>query len=227
MSSDPATIGRLSRLGFDWMCLDAQHGHFDDRAIDASLAARRDDTVPVHVRVAAADPWLIGRALDSGAAGIIVPMVNTADEAAAVVSAAYYPPIGVRSWGPFLGAVDRAVLPPAEANVSIEISVMIETADALHRVEEIAATSGIHGLFVGPFDLAIALGIELDDLLADTTEQSPLRRIVSATERQGIVAGAFAGSPERATILIDHGFTFVAVATDEVLMQLGARAALN
>jgi 4-hydroxy-2-oxoheptanedioate aldolase len=227
LASDPDRAAALTRLGFDWVALDAQHGQFDDRAMQRVFTARRDDSVPVHVRVRSRDAGLIGRTLDVGAAGVIVPMVNSAGQARDVVAAAMYPPLGIRSWGPFLGASDRATRAPHEANAEVRIAVMIETAEAVENVDEIAGVQGVDTLFVGPFDLAIALGVPLDDLLADTSPTSPLARILSAAERHGIVAGAFAGTPERARTLGALGFTFVAIATDALLLEAGARAVLG
>lgn len=211
-----------SRLGFDWLCLDAQHGSYDDAALRSALAGRRDDSVPVWVRVRSGDASLIGRALDAGAVGIIVPVVDSPEQAVDIAAATRYPPLGRRSWGPYLA--DRIDAPPPEvANERVRLAVMIETATALDAVELIAAVEGVDMLFVGPFDLAIALGMELEALLSD---RSVLPRIVEAAARAGIAAGAFAGTPERALRLAALGFTTVAVATDVVLLERGATAVL-
>jgi 4-hydroxy-2-oxoheptanedioate aldolase len=224
ISGDPSAAAQLSTLGFDWLCLDAQHGRFDDASVGATLAARRDDSVPVWVRVLSTDAALIGRALDAGATGVIVPMVNTAEQAAAVVSASKYPPIGVRSWGPFLGAYDRDTALPDAANASTSCAVMIETSEALENVDAIAATPGVDMLFVGPFDLAIALGVPLAELLSDG---SALRAISDAARGHGVRAGAFAGTPERAAELAAHGYDVIAIATDAELTARGAAAVLS
>ncbi len=224
---DPGSVGPLSELGFDWIALDAQHGRWTDETMQAALAARRNPACAVHVRVRSLDAGLIGRALDAGADGIIVPLVDTGAGARAAVDAALYPPLGRRSWGPFLGAYDRRVPDTAEANSRVRLSVMIETADGLRSAAAIAATPGVDGLFVGPFDLAIALGMPLDELLADTAPDSPLSTVVSAASAAGVAAGAFGGTPERAALLAERGFSFVAVATDTLLFERGARSALG
>ena len=209
----------LEALGFDWIGIDAQHGHHDDRSIRDILSLRREPRATVLVRVAANDATLIGRALDAGADGVIVPLVSSPEEAAAAVAAAHHPPKGNRSWGPLAGYEIDPARPPMCA-------VMVETADALEHVSEIAATEGVDMIFVGPFDLSLALGMEVNELIADTSESSPLRRIVAACTEAGIIAGAFAGAPERAVHLREHGFEWIAVDTDAGVLALGAASAL-
>ena len=216
---DVRMTAALEGLGFDWVGIDAQHGHHDDRSIRDILSLRREPKATILVRVAANDLTLIGRALDAGADGVIVPLVSTADEAAAAVAAAHHPPKGIRSWGPLAGYDIDPSRPPLCA-------VMVETADALDQVAAIASTPGVDMIFVGPFDLSLALGLEVNELIADTSESSPLRRIVAACRDAGIIAGAFAGAPERAVHLREHGFDWIAVDTDTGLLALGAAGAL-
>ena len=226
VAGEPLIAAHLTRLGFDWLCLDQQHGRFDDARTDAVLTHRRDDSVPVYVRVRALDAGLIGRALDAGAAGVIVPLVESVEQARAAVAACRYPPIGARSWGPNLGATDRTPPSAATANDDVRVWVMIETAAALEQVEAIAAVPGVDGLFVGPFDLSIALGLQVDAMIADDSPTAPLRRILAAASAAGIAAGAFGGEPARGAVLASLGFTFVAITTDLGLLELGSSAAL-
>ncbi|MBK4346229.1 HpcH/HpaI aldolase family protein [Lacisediminihabitans changchengi] len=226
VAGEPFIAAQLTRLGFDWLCLDQQHGRFDDSRTDAVLTHRRDDAVPVYVRVRALDAGLIGRALDAGAAGVIVPLVESVEQARAAVAASRYPPVGTRSWGPNLGAPDRMPATATTANSEIQVWVMIETATALEHVEAIAAVPGVDGLFVGPFDLAIALGVQVDAMIADDSLTAPLRRILAAASEAGISAGAFGGAPARGAVLASMGFAFVAIATDTGLLELGSSAAL-
>jgi 4-hydroxy-2-oxoheptanedioate aldolase len=216
---DVRMTAALEGLGFDWVGIDAQHGHHDDRSVRDILSLRREPKATILVRVAANDPALIGRALDAGADGVIVPLVSNPAEAAAAVAAAHHPPTGTRSWGPLVGYDIDPSRPPLCA-------VMVETADALDHVEAIAATAGVDMIFVGPFDLSLGLGLELSELIADTTDSSPLQRIIAACRSAGIIAGAFAGAPERAVHLREHGFDWVAVDTDAGLLALGAASAM-
>ncbi|MBG6182268.1 4-hydroxy-2-oxoheptanedioate aldolase [Arthrobacter sp. CAN_A214] len=218
---EPRTAAELEHAGFDWLGLDAQHGHFDDRALRDSFALRRDREATVLVRVAANDPTLIGRALDAGADGVIVPLVDTAEHAESAVAAAHYPPRGRRSWGPLPGT-------PAGSGTVVPVpfcAVMVETALAVENLDAIAATPGLDMLFVGPFDLSLALGLDVDDLLSDRSEHAPLPTIVRACRTAGIPAGAYAGSPDRTRALQEQGFAWIAVATDTGVLHQGSAAA--
>lgn len=229
MLGSPAAAAVLATAGADWLVLDAQHGRFDDSTIGDALAvlAGMPAAPPTFVRVADGAPWLIGRALDAGADGVIVPMVHDAAAAASAARACRYPPLGERSWGQLAGTVGRAVVPPAEANAAVQCAVMVETAQAVARVDEIAATSGIDMIFVGPFDLSLSLGTDVDALLADRAADNPLDAIVAACHRHGVSAGAFAGSPQRAEQLLSRGFDTIAVAVDTAVLAEGAASMLS
>lgn len=223
-----ATLGetRLTRelagAGFGWVALDAQHGHFDDRSLREALLHRPAGSAPMLVRVGANDPALIGRALDAGADGVVVPLVDSVADALAASSASHYPPLGTRSWGPLHGS--RPVHAPggdAGPHAVPLCAVLIETAAGLDAARDIAAVDGVDMLFVGPFDLSLALGLQVDELLAATDDDAPLPRIVRACRDAGITAGAYAGSPERAALLAASGFHWIASTTDTALLALG------
>ncbi len=222
--TDEIVIHTIGRAGYDWLCIDEQHGGAsagDSMRLLAATAAAGAQTL---VRVAWNRPELIGRALDSGAVGVIVPMVQSASEAANAVRASRYAPLGQRSWGPARSGYSLAGPETAEANDRSVCLVMIETPDAVERVAEIAAVNGLDGIFVGPFDLSIALGLPVDDLLADDSPDSPLSRVISACRDKGITPGAYDGSLARARVLAERGFTMLAVSTDTDLL---ARAATD
>lgn len=224
---EPLTVVQVARGGPAWLALDAQHGAFDDAAVVATMVAFAavHERPPVAVRVAGLADSLIGRALDAGADIVIVPMVETAEQARAAVRAAHYPPLGQRSWGPMgdLWGAD----PPSSAEASTALWVMIETQAGLEAVDEILRVSGVAGVFVGPFDLAIGLGMELTDLIAAERPTDPLPRIAAAARRAGKGAGAFAGDPERGAQLRALGFDRVAIATDQSLIARGLAAILG
>lgn len=223
MLGEPRTTAELERSGLDWVVLDAQHGHFDDRAVRETLALRRERLVPVLVRVRDNDAGLIGRALDAGADGVIVPLVETAGQAEAAVAAASYPPSGSRSWGPLRGlertdGVDGSAPEPL-------IVVMVETAGGLSAVDAIAATPGIDMVLVGPNDLALSLGTTVDALIADESPESPLRTVVGACRDAGVLPGAFGATEERAAGMARLGFEWVVAALDIDLLGFGATVA--
>ncbi len=217
----PAVAAVMASAEPDWLVLDAQHGRFDDAAVvdTLSLLAGAPNRPRTVVRVAAGSPWLIGRALDAGADGVIVPMVQNAEQAALAASACRYPPLGSRSWGPLDGAYGRTPASAADANERIECAVMVETAEAVAGVDEIAATPGVDMIFVGPFDLALSLGTDVPSLLGDSSPENPLDRIVAACRAHGVAAGAFAGSNELAAQLAARGFDTLAVAVDTMLLH--------
>ncbi|WP_298456760.1 HpcH/HpaI aldolase/citrate lyase family protein [uncultured Cellulomonas sp.] len=219
----PAAASVLAGLGADWLLLDAQHGLYDDRAVVESLAVlagpgRPGRTSPVLVRVPALDSAWIGRALDAGATGVLVPLVQDEHEAAAAARACRYPPAGGRSWGGW-GAVWGLDVPGTEdANREVMCAVMVETPSALDRVEAIAGTPGVDMVFVGPFDLSIALGTDHASLLADRSPDGPLARVIRACRAAGVHAGAYAGTLEAARALREHGFSWIATVTDAGLL---------
>ena len=219
---EPRTAIALEESGADWVCLDAQHGHFDDRSVRETMALRRQPNVPMLVRLLSDDGAAIGRALDSGADGVIVPMVESALQAANVVRASLHAPRGGRSFGPMTGIGYHTTGGYPESTPLI--AVMIETATGLENLEDIAATEGLDMLFVGPYDLALSLGTDMDTLIGDTGPESPLTRIIDACSAADLIPGAFGGTPIRARRLLEQGFSWVSNCVDTTLIQEGFRA---
>lgn len=215
---DPMVAARVASGGFDWVCVDRQHAPIDEGDLTEIARATAGSAAALHVRVRANTAAEIGFALDVGARVVIVPMVDTAEEAREAARAALYPPEGRRSWGQ-VSAAWSEVVPPAEANARTGVWAMIETPDGLENCRAIAATPGISGLFVGPFDLALGLGTSRDELLAASGPGSPLFRIADAAQSAGIAAGAYAGDPRSAEALSTAGFTHLAIATDIALLD--------
>ncbi len=177
------------------------------------------------VRVSKNDSALIGKLCDAGADGIIVPMVNTAEEAAAAVAATRYPPRGVRSFGPHGPALRGQSLTQLGDRVSV--FAMIETADGLKNVDEIAAVAGLAGIYVGPADLSIGLGFE--PMKAFTSDQlvEPLSRIRKACENNGIILGMHQANPTTSITWIGRGVRFATITSDAGLVMTGAAAAVR
>lgn len=223
---DPLVAHSVAAAGFDWFCLDEQHGNASGLHSAEALSAVAATGTHTLVRVAWNRPELIGRALDSGADGVIVPMVQSAQEAQLAARAVRYAPVGERSWGPGRMGYAHAARGPEEANDATACLAMVETPRAVERVSEIAAVDGVDGIFVGPYDLSIAYGTDMDALLADHSEHSPLTRVAEACRANGVVAGGYAGSLERAKSLVAHGFTMVVVAADTELLLTAARSAV-
>jgi 2-keto-3-deoxy-L-rhamnonate aldolase RhmA len=213
------------RAGYDYVGIDCQHSALDEA--DAALLLQR--TLPAEpatiVRVSKNDAALMGRLADAGADGIIVPMISTAQQAREAVQALSYPPAGVRSFGP-----TRADLPAgdlAEMTARVSLFVMIETAEGLANVEEIAQVPGLAGVYVGPADLSIGLGME--PMRAFTTDQltEPLERIRQACEKAGIVLGMHQVDGASARRWIERGVRLATLGGDLGLFVAAARAELQ
>jgi 4-hydroxy-2-oxoheptanedioate aldolase len=215
----------LARLPLDGVCLDMQHGMIGFSDAVGLIAAINAAGRPAIVRTLWNDPATPGQAFDAGAACVIAPMVNSRAEAERLVRAAKYPPVGARSWGAY-GGIQASGLSPRdylrEANRLTMVFAMVETVEAVRNVEEIAATPGLDGLFVGPSDLSISLsnGAGIDKTGPDTI--AAMEKIAAAAKRNGLVCGAFAGDAPVIQTYLKLGYTFLAAAVDADLMRLGA-----
>ncbi len=211
--------------GFDWVVIDMQHGcmGYDD-ALAMIRAADLAGVCPV-VRVTVNEPGLIGRALDAGAMGIIIPMVNSPAEASRAVDACLYPPLGRRSLGPVRVATRDGPEYIGTANGRIAVIPMIETEDALANVDEIAATPGVSALFIGPFDLSLSLGLPPGDNDGIPAFDDALRRVLSACKRCG-VAAAVLSNAHVAPLRIEQGFQMISVTMDTVALGSASKATL-
>jgi 4-hydroxy-2-oxoheptanedioate aldolase len=212
---NPVSTERIARLGYDYVCADGQHGLMDYagmlRAMQAVDAA---GTAAGLIRVPVNDAAWIGRALDAGARGVVVPLVNTATEAAAAVRACRYPPVGARSYGPVRSGL-RVGPAPAEANDQVACIVMIETLDGLANVDDICATEGLDAVYVGPSDLTLAVGGSApgDPVVADKFADA-LSTVVAAARRAGVACGMHCPDGATAASRLDAGFTFATVSSD-------------
>lgn len=218
------SAAQFASAGWDSVTLDAQHGLFDDASVYAVLQALSPKTPRRYVRVPANEPWLVGRALDAGADGVIAPLVNSVEEAKRLADAAWYPPKGRRSFGPSLAAM-RAGGRPYEASFEdISVFAMIETAEALGAVERIADVEGVTGLYVGPNDLALAIGMGPGSDREEPRMLDAFRRIVEAAASAGKMAGIYCTSGAYARRMADLGFGMVTAASDTRCMTQAAAA---
>jgi 4-hydroxy-2-oxoheptanedioate aldolase len=187
---------------------------------------RRIEHVPIGtaVRLPNADAAPIGRVLDAGADAIIVAMIESADEAAAAVAATRYPPAGSRSFGPLrasLGA-DTAAL---EARVSV--FAMIETAAALTNVNDICAVPGLAGIYVGPADLAISMGVDATLATTDADVHAAIVGIHKAASAAGLVPAIHAGNGKVGHAMAEVGFQMITLAAESQALRRGAAAGLE
>ncbi|SDV03308.1 4-hydroxy-2-oxoheptanedioate aldolase [Microlunatus sagamiharensis] len=228
VTDNPVGTERLARTGYDYVALDLQHGLIGYSGMLGGLTAVDAAGQAVGlVRVEANLPTPIGKALDAGAAGVIVPLVNTAQDAAAAVAAAKYPPTGIRSYGPMRSAL-RVGPDPVDANESVVVLAMIETPQGLANVEEIAATPGLDGLYIGPSDLALAVGAARPGDPAKAAElEAAIGRVLAAAQASGVVPGIHTPSGDVARQRLEAGFRLVTVASDLTHLEAVARGHLD
>jgi 4-hydroxy-2-oxoheptanedioate aldolase len=216
----------MAHAGFDWVCIDMQHGVIDYQQMVGMLQAVSATAVTPLVRVPWNEPGIIGKTLDAGARGVIVPMVNTVEEAERAVWSCRYAPAGGRSYGPLRANYYAGFDYFDHANDDVLCIVMIETRDAVGRVDEILSVPGIDAVYVGPADLSITLGLPPapDHDAASFTDA--IARILESCLAHGVVPG-IAGNQKTAPKRVEQGFRLVEVASDARLLGVGAGAALQ
>lgn len=213
----------MAHQGFDSLTVDLQHGVVDyQTAVGMFQAIATTPVIPL-ARVPWNDPAWIMKVLDAGAYGIICPMISTRAQAEALVGACKYPPRGFRSWGPVRASLYAGADYGERANDELLVLPMIETAEALDNLDEILSVPGVDGVYVGPSDLSLALGLapRLDQTEAPVVEAQ--QRIVEACKRHGVVAGIHNATATYALDMIALGYRFVTLASDSRF--LAARAA--
>ena len=216
----------IGRAGFDWVCIDTQHGPIGLGDLVPMLQALDAAGVPALVRVAWNDRAAISHALDSGAIGVIVPMVNSADEAATAAAACRYAPAGARSYGPTRAALRDPAFQSDAANIAVLCFVQIETEEAIAHLDDIASTPGVDGLFVGPADLALSLGTPAGSLV-DERFRAATREVVRAARAHARAPGVFCATMEAAETAREDGFTMLAIQSDVRLLKSAAAEALS
>ncbi|MEP0843230.1 MAG: 2,4-dihydroxyhept-2-ene-1,7-dioic acid aldolase [Phycisphaerae bacterium] len=219
----------LARAGFDWVCVDLEHGAIDlETTTDIFRTLAAFDCVPV-ARLPINDPVWIHRVLDAGAGGLIVPMVKTGPEAESAVREAKYPPRGTRGYGySRANAHGRDFADSIRtANDEIALVMQIEHHEAIANLEAILDVPGVDGLFIGPLDLSGSMGI---------TGQLEHPRMVAALERyrrvcreRGTAAGMHVVHPNDANVAaaVEQGYTLIALGLDNVFLDQAARDCLN
>lgn len=217
---NPVCAELCAGAGFDWLLIDAEHGPNDIRSLLAQLQAVAPYPSHPVVRPRVGDTHLIKQILEIGAQTLLVPMVESAEQAAGLVSAMRYPPHGVRGVGAALGRSsrwNRVANYLKQADDEMCLLVQIETRRGLENIKEIAAVPGVDGVFIGPADLSASMGH-----LGNMTHPDVLSTIdrcigtIRAAER---AAGILMGDETLARRYIELGCTFVAVGADTVLFS--------
>jgi len=209
--------------GFDWLLADLEHGAGGEEALVGQVLAAAAHDVPLFVRVESVERIRVGRVLDLGAAGVMIPRVEDASQAARIARWARYPPDGERGVATYNRACGFGARPEAllTANDRVAVVLQIETSGALADVEEIAATPGVDALFVGPRDLSQALGVPGD--FDAPVYREAIDRVAAAAAAHGIAAGILAKDREAADRYAALGYRLLAVGSDAGFLMEGAR----
>lgn len=216
----------IAAVDYDFNCLDTQHGGMAyETSLDLLHVIDRAVGTPT-VRVPWNEPGVIGKSLDAGANAIIVPMVNTVEQAQAAVSYAFYGPKGARSWGPVRASMRSAGHTPATANEANILIPMIETNEAMTNLDSILAVDGVDAIYVGPADLSITLGLPPGNNDGMPAFDEALAFIVERCNNAGVVAGIHA-NPGLAERRAEQGFRMITVGHDSVLLRASLSSALN
>ena len=222
----PLAAEILGACGVDFTLLDTQHGSWGPDSTIQALAAMAAGSATPMARVAANNFTLIGRLLDEGMLGIVVPMVHTAEDARAAAAACRYPPRGARSWG---WARARAYGDdyPEWIDDQIFLAVQIESARAVDNAEAILAVPGVDGCWIGPADLALSMGIRPKDAPNREEHARALERVLAACRNTGKIPGLAASGIEDAARRVGQGFQFLTAGSDAGFMLSGARSGLE
>ncbi|SLN26324.1 4-hydroxy-2-oxo-heptane-1,7-dioate aldolase [Pseudoruegeria aquimaris] len=223
--ADPYAAELMASTGFDWLVIDGEHAPNDLRSTLAQLQALRGTGVHPVVRLTAGEPWMIKMALDVGAQTLLIPMVETAEQARALVAASRYPPEGIRGVGYAVArAAGFAAIPDygETADAQICLLVQVETRKGLENLDAILAVEGVDGVFIGPADLAASLGhlAQGDHPEVTAAIDEAITRIVAA----GKAAGILVFDLDRAAHFLQLGASFVAVGADMALLANAARS---
>jgi 4-hydroxy-2-oxoheptanedioate aldolase len=208
---DPYGLEVAVGSGADWLGVDLQHGNLEPHDLPGLLRAAEPAGLPLLARTPSHDPAALGRILDTGVSGVIIPMVESADQARALVSASRTPPHGARSTGGCRSALGVSHAPALQLLLP-----MVETAAGLDRAADILAVPGVDGVFFGPYDFSISAGHPAPDS-PQTIEA--LRHVIRLARNADKFAGFMAGRPELRAVAYEADL--VAVDTDVSALRLG------
>ncbi len=218
----------MAHQGWDSLTIDMQHGVIDyQNALQMLQAISTTDVTPL-ARVNWNEPGQIMKILDAGCYGVICPMVSNKFEAEKFVQACMYPPKGYRSFGPIRGLIYGGPDYGEYANDEVLKLAMIETKEALDKLDEIMSTPGVDGIYIGPADLSLAIG---EKPSFDNPEGSPqykkIVEILDHAKKNNIAAGIHNASAEYAKKMIDIGFNLVTIGSDQKALTTGAKSEIS
>jgi len=222
----PDVALQAARLGFDFIWIEMEHSGITLESLhNIILATNGTPCMPI-ARVPVNELWTAKRVLDSGSMGVIFPFTSTPELARQAVAACHYPPAGLRGFGPGLASL-RWPAPEgyrAFADENVLVVVIIEQAQAVDRIEEIASVPGVDVLFIGPNDLSFSLGLQ--GRQNEPKLKEAIAKVLAAGKKHGIAIGRTAG-PDQIGDLIKEGFQFFQASSELGMMAAGARSILQ
>jgi 4-hydroxy-2-oxoheptanedioate aldolase len=227
--ASPLAAELCGLAGFDWIALDLEHGESTEADLLALLYATETTYMAPVVRPQSVERLRIGRALDLGAAGVILPQLQSIEEVRQAVDWLRYPPVGqrgmaLRTRGADMGALSHEAV-AGVVNARIAGIVQIESLGALAAAEDIAALEAVDVLFVGPADLSHALGVP--GRFGDAAYREALQAVVAAADRHGKAAGILVYDAGALPDLLDLGFRFIGLGSQGSFISAGARSMLT
>lgn len=220
-------VEMIGLAGFDLVVLDMEHGGYGIENLGACVLAARARNIEPLVRVRTGSAATIGAALDAGAAGVIVPHVESAADAVRVVAAGRYPPAGERGAHPWVRAADYAATVDwwARTNDEVALIAMVEGPQGLAAVDDILATPGLDGVFIGPVDLATSLG--LAGQLEHPRVVAAVQDVITRAAAAGVASVVFSATPEGARRWLATGARLVTVGVDTQILLPALRAVVT
>jgi 4-hydroxy-2-oxoheptanedioate aldolase len=214
----------MAHTGWDTLCVDIQHGMVDFQTAMSMMQGISTTSVTPIVRVPWNEPGIIMKCLDAGAYGVICPMINTRADAERLVATCRYPPAGFRSSGPARGLLYGGSDYQAKANETIVVLAMIETVEAVTNLDSILSTPDLDGIFIGPNDLAISMGLPNSLDPKESKVADAITQILAACKRHKVKAGIHTGSAANAKAMVAKGFDFVTILSDARILAQAATA---
>lgn len=224
VTAEPSMAEMIGTAGFDWLVLDGEHAPNDIRSLKDAMTALNGSESHAVVRIPFGEAWMVKQVLDAGAQTVLVPMVDTAEQAREMAAAMLYPPMGIRGMGASgarasrFGEIEDYV---ATANDEVCLIVQAESRAALDNLDEILAVDGVHGVFIGPADLSADMGYPGNPGAPEVQEaiETAIRKIAASDKAAGILTSG----TEPARKWLDAGATFVAVGIDMKLFADSVR----
>ena len=221
------TAESMSKMGWDSLTIDMQHGLNDYSTSISMLQAISGSSCTPLVRVPWNEPGIIMKMLDAGSCGIICPMINNKKECEQFISYCRYPPIGQRSFGPMRAKLIYGSEYITNANSEIIALAMIETKEAVDNIDEILSVESLNGIYIGPSDMSLAYGLEPKFDVKEDPVFSNIKLIVEKVRKKGKIAGIHNGSTKYAQEMIRLGYNFITISSDFRSMSASSQSILN